>query len=215
MRSLAWGITLGSIVVASSLLGSLRDAADPIRQGYLSVPPKPLGTMVGGFRNLAADLWYMRFASYWGYQLTHGRHFQNLYPLLDLITDLEPRFIQAYDFGALALGDNKQVDEAVLLLEKGAKHDPENHWFYYKAGLTLFFFSEDYMRAARYFERAAALPGAPPEARYFAASMYERSTRRDLAIASWRHTYETATDPSVRQVAKRALERLGVRVNST
>lgn len=214
MRWLAWGITLGSIVAASTLLGSLRDTADPIRQGYLSVPPKPLGTMVGGFQNLAADLWYIRFAGYWGYQLTHGRHFQNLYPLLDLITDLEPRFIQAYDFGSLALGDNNQVDEALQLLEKGRKHDPKNYWFSYKAGLTVFFFSEDYIRAARYFEQAATLPGAPPEARYFAASMYERSKRRDLAIASWKHTYETAPDPSVRQVAKRALERLKARVNS-
>lgn len=212
--SLAWVVTIGAFVAASSLLGSVRDAADPLRQGYLSVPPKPLGTMVGGFQNLAADFWYMRFASYWGYQLTHGRHFQNLYPLLDLITDLQPRYMQAYEFGALALGDNKQLDEAVRLLEKGAKHAPENYYFPYKAGMTLFFFGEDYMRAARYFERAARLPGAPPEARYFAARMYEKSTRRDLAIASWRHTYQSAKDPSVRQVAKNALKRLGIPVNS-
>lgn len=214
MRALAWGITVGAFVAATSLLGSVRDGADPIRQGYLSVPPKPMGTMVAGFRNVAADFWYMRFASYWGYQLTHGRHFQNLFPILDLITDLDPRFRVAYDFGCLALGDNKQTDEAVQLLEKGAKHDPKDYYFPYQAGLTLFFFSEDYMRAAHYFERAAVLPGAPPEARYFAAQMYERSTRRDLAIASWQRTYATATDPSVKQVAKNALRRLGVRENS-
>lgn len=214
MRGLAWGVTIGALVAAGSLLGSVRDAADPVRQGYLSVPPKPLGTMVAGFRNLAADVWYMRFASYWGYQLTHGRHFQNLAPLLDLITDLDPRFRTAYDYGALALGDSGQVDEAVKLLDKGAKVEPSDHWFPYKAGITLFFFSEDYLRAARYFERAAGLPGAPPEARYFAARMYEKGTRRDLAIASWRQTYATATDPSVRQVARNALERLGVPENS-
>lgn len=210
MRAITWAITVGAFVAVNVLLGGVRDAADPVRQGYLSVPPKPLGTMVAGFDHLAADLWYMRFASYWGYQLTHGRHFHNLYPILDLITDLDPFFIQAYEFGALALGDNNQVDEAVMLLDKGAKHDPKNHFFPYKAGMTIFFFSEDYLRAARYFERAAELPGAPPEARYFAARMYERGTRKDLAIASWRHTYATATDPSVRQVAKNALKRLGV-----
>lgn len=214
MRSLAWGITLAAFIAAGSLLGHVRDAADPIRQGYLSVPPKPLGTVVAGFQNLAADFWYMRFASYWGYQLTHGRHFQNLYPILDLITDLDPRFLQAYDFGALALGDNGQLDDAIKLLEKGAKQAPQDYWYPYKAGLTLFFFGDDYMRAARYFEQAAALHGAPPEARYFAARMYEKSTRKDLAIASWRQTYETATDPSVKQVAKNALVRLGIPVNS-
>lgn len=214
MRGLAWGVTIGSFVAASVLLGSVRDAADPIRQGYLNVPPKPVGTMVAGFRNMAADFWYMRFASYWGYQLTHGRHFQNLFPILDLITDLDPRFRVAYDFGSLALGDNNQTDEAVQLLDKGAKREPGDYWFPYKAGLTLFFFSEDYVRAAHYFERAAALPDSPPEARYFAARMYERTTRRDLAIASWRQTYATATDPSVKQVAKNALKRLGVHENT-
>lgn len=210
MRGLAWAVTIGAFLAAGSLLGSVRDAADPVRQGYLSVPPKPLGTIVAGFRNLAADFWYMRFASYWGYQLTHGRHFQNLYPLLDLITDLDPRFMVAYEFGSLALGDNHQIDEAVELLDKGGKREPKNYWFPYKAGLTIFFFGDDYMRAARYFERAAILPGAPPEARYFAARMYEKSTRRDLAVATWRRTYATATDPSVKQVAKNALMRLGV-----
>lgn len=213
MKGLAWAVTIGAFVAASALLGQVRDAADPVRQGYLSVPPKPLGVMVAGFRNMAADFWYMRFASYWGYQLTHGRHFQNLYPLLDLITDLDPRFTVAYEFGALALGDDRQVDEAVRLLDKGAEREPRNYWFPYKAGLTLFFFSDAYMRAAHYFERAAELPDAPPEARYFAARMYEQGTRRDLAIASWRRTYATATDSSVKQVAKNALVRLGAEEN--
>jgi tetratricopeptide (TPR) repeat protein len=187
----------------------MRHASDPARQGYLSVPPAPVARAVLGFENLAADSLYMRFASYWGYQLTHGRHFQNLAPILNLIVDLDPRFKPAYDLGALALADSGQVNAAVALLDKGATHHPNDYWFPYQAGFTLFFFGDDYLRAAGYFQRAASKPGAPPEARYFVARMYEQATRKDLAIQVWQRTLVESRDPSIRQVAKNSLERLG------
>lgn len=201
------------VVAGGCALGSLmrwEAEASTRPSGLLSVPPTAavkLGSM--GFRNLAADLLYLRFVGYWGYQLTHGRNFHNLFPLLSTILDLDPRFFAAYDMGALALGDAGEPMKAVELLEKGAKRDPQNWWFPYRAGMTLFFFSEDYMLAAKYFERAALLPGAPPEAGYFAARMYERSERKELAVATWHAIYRRADNPSVREVAKRALEKLG------
>lgn len=212
MRLLAWILTAGAIAGAAGLPGAMRHPADPARQGYLSVPPAPVARMVLGFENLAADALYMRFASYWGYQLTHGRHFQNLSPILNLIVDLDPRFKPAYDLGALALADSGQVDAAVALLDKGAKHHPNDYWFPYQAGFTLFFFGDDYLRAAGYYERAAAMPSAPPAARYFVARMYEKATRKDLAIETWQRIFAGSRDPSVRRVAKNSLKRLGVNV---
>ncbi|HEY9898330.1 MAG TPA: hypothetical protein V6D00_04040 [Pantanalinema sp.] len=209
-----WLLTLAALGGAATLLGTMRHPADPGRQGYLSVPPAPVARAVLGFENLAADALYMRFSSYWGYQLTHGRHFQNLSPILNLIVDLDPRFKPAYDLGALALADSGRVDEAVALLDKGARHHPRDYWFPYQTGFTLFFFGNDNMRAAGYYARAASLPGAPPEARYFVARMYEQATRKDLAAQVWRRILEDSRDPSVRQVAKNALERLGVSVKN-
>lgn len=201
------------LVAGGCALGSLlhweKEAASR-PPGLLSVPPAAalkVGSM--GFRNLAADALYLRFVGYWGHQLTHGRNFHNLYPLLSAMVELDPKFHAAYELGALALGDSGEPLKAVELLEKGAKHDPKNWWFPYHSGMTLFFFSEDYLLAARYFERAAAIPGSPPEASYFAARMYEKGQRKELAIASWRAIYRGADNPSVREVAKRALEKLG------
>lgn len=211
LRLVAWLLTVGALVGSFSLIGSLKDPSDPVQQSYLSVPPLPLAQMVAGFRNLAADAWYLRFSSYWGYQLTHGRHFQNLAPILTLITDLDPKFMQAYELGSIALGDSGQVREAVALLDKGAKAQPDDYWYPYQAGLTLFFFSDDFMAAAHAFERAATKPNAPPSASYFAARMYEKGTRRDLAVQTWRRIYVEAKDSSMRQVAKNALKRFGVR----
>lgn len=212
-RGLLVGLVSGSALLSAGLLlGTMRHPADPERQGYLSVPPPQVARVALGFENLVADSLYMRFASYWGYQLTHGRRFHNLGPLLNLIVDLDPRFKPAYDLGSLALADSGQVDAAVALLEKGARHHPTDYWFPYQAGFTLFFFGGDYLRAAGYFERSAALPGAPPEARYFVARMYEQATRKDLAVQVWQRILESSADPSVRQVAKNSLARLGINV---
>lgn len=208
MRAWLWILTLLALAGAAGIVGKLRDPADPVRQGYLSVAPAPAGRIVAGFNNLVADALYMRFTVYWGYQLRHGRHFQNMYPMLSLITDLDPRFQPAYEMGALALGDCGKPEEAVALLEKGAKHAPDSYWFPYQAGLTLFFFGDDHLGAARYFEQAASKPNAPPAASYFAARMYAEADRKDLAIKTWQRIYASSKDPSVRQVAKNALARL-------
>ncbi len=201
------------LVAGSCALGSLLrwESEAAIRPpGLLSVPPAAalkVGSM--GYRNLVADALYLRFVGYWGYQLTHGRNFHNLYPLLSAIVELDPRFHAAYELGALALGDSGDPMAAVRLLSKGARRDPANWWFPYHTGMTLFFFSDDALLAARYFERAAEIPGAPPEAGYFAARMYEKGQRKELAVATWRAIYQGADNPSIREVAKRGLEKLG------
>lgn len=202
-------LVAGGCALGSLLRWEAEAAARPA--GFLSAPPAAaLKLCAMGFRNMTADALYLRFVGYWGYQLTHGRNFHNLYPLLSAIVELDPRFRAAYELGALALGDSGEPLKAVQLLEKGAKHDPANWWFPYQAGMTLFFFHDDYLLAAKYFERAAAIPGAPPEAGYFAARMYEKGARTELAVASWQAIYRHAANPSIREVAERALEKLGV-----
>lgn len=207
MRWLGGLATLGALVLAFVLGGLVRDPADPRYMAYLSVPPPQLAQVSVGFRNLLADLHYIRFSSYWGFQLSHGRHFMNMEPLLHLITELDPKYKQAYELGGLALGDAGDGKAAARLLDAGARRFPEDPWFPYQAGMMLFFFSEDYMDAAHHFEQAARLPGAREEASYMAARMYVRVDRRDLAIATWRRVLRSP-DPSMRQVARNALKKL-------
>jgi tetratricopeptide (TPR) repeat protein len=213
VRLLAWLAVVVGVVGAQLCLGAVEDPSDPVRQGYLTVPPAPLGRAVAGFDAAAADFHYIRFANYWGYQLVHGRHFQNLAPLVELITDLDPRFKPCYELGALALGDAGQPDEAARLLDKGARQAPDDYWYPYQAGMILFFYSDDFVRAARYFEAAARKPNAPPEAGYMAGRMYQKSKRTDLAIRTWRRIYQEAKDRSIRQVAHNALIKLGIEVS--
>ncbi len=180
-------------------------------QGLLSVPPANLARMLSsGYQNMLADVYYMQFTTYWGYWLTHGRKFHNLYPLLDLVTELDHDFRSAYEVGALALADSGDLTRSVDLLLKGAHYHPQDFWYPYQAGLMLFLYSNDYMLAAKYFEMASQLPGAPPDTGYFAARMYAQTGQVELARKRWLQLFIQAArsqDKARMEVAARALKR--------
>ena len=183
---------------------------------YLSVPPAGTARAVGaGFDNVMADGLYVQFIYYFGRHMKKDATFFNLHPVLNLITDLDPRFEDAYIMGAMALSDNGQKQEAEALLAKGVKANPDDWRFAYDAGMNLFLFGdtpEQYLRAAGYFKQAAALKDAPAEARFMEARMYTVTGRRELMIAVWKDTYVNSPSKEARGVAERALTRLGVKL---
>ena len=185
---------------------------------YMSVPPASAArTLSAGFDNMASNVLYLQFINYFGKHATRDQTYHNMAPAIGLTTDLDPRFEMAYTMGALALGTNGQHDEAYALWQKGVAAHPTNARFIYDAGMNLFLFAEtqkEYERAAGFFRQAAALPGAPREARYMEARCYDVSNRRDLAIRVWLDTYRTSPSKEARAVAARSLQRLGVRPGS-
>lgn len=180
---------------------------------YMSTPPAATARLLAaGYSNIAADALYVNFVVYFGKHLRRDKAYHNVKPVLDLITDLDPHFEGAYTLGALALGDNGEVDASEALWNKGVALHPQSWRYAYQAGMNLFLFAtqpEQYARAAKLFARAAAIPGAPREAAYMQARCYDYTSRRDLAIAVWRRTYQSAATAEERAVAQRSLERLG------
>lgn len=180
---------------------------------YLSVPPAGTARAVGaGFDNVMADGLYLQFIYYFGRHMKRDTGFFNLNPVLGLITDLDPKFEDAYIMGAMALSDNGQVKEAEALLAKGVRANPDDWRFAYDAGMNLFLFGdkpEQYLKAAEYFKKAASFKEAPDEARFMEARMYTVTGRRELMIAVWKDTYLNSPSKEARAVAERALTRLG------
>lgn len=180
---------------------------------YLSLPARgTFRTLAAGFENIAADVLYLQFIHYFGKHMRAHRKFHNVVPMLGLVTDLDPQFEGAYVMGALALGDNGEVDASEALWNKGIKAMPGRWEIPYQAGMSLFLFGDtpaQYLRAAELFRKAAALPGAPPSARQLEARMYQVTQRREMAIALWKRMYVQAPTAEERAVAKRTLERYG------
>lgn len=146
-----------------------------------------------GFDSLVADIYWMRAIVYFGQKRLSTRPDKNydlLYPLLNLVTALDPRFTVAYRFGALFLtepppGGPARPDQAIALLERGVARTPDRWEYLHDIGFVHAWSRNDYVEAARWFERAAAIPGAPVWLKSTAASMAVRGGDRASARQMW------------------------------
>jgi hypothetical protein len=146
-----------------------------------------------GFDALVADIYWMRAVVYFGQQRLSTRADKNydlLYPLLSLVTALDPRFMVAYRFGALFLiepapGGPNRPDQAIALLERGVERTPERWEYLHDIGFVHAWSRRDYPAAASWFERASQVPGAPIWLKSTAASMSVRGGDRSTARQLW------------------------------
>ena len=121
------------------------------------------------FDALAADVYWIRTIQHYGRDRKSSRttdRFALLYPLLDLTTTLDPHFNIAYRFGWIFLAmpapdGPERPDLAIRLIEKGLSHNPTRWQYAYDAGFVHYWYTGDFQEAARWFGRAASMPGAP------------------------------------------------------
>jgi tetratricopeptide (TPR) repeat protein len=121
------------------------------------------------FDAVGADIYWIRTIQHYGRDRKSARttdRFALLQPLVDLTTTLDPSFNIAYRFGAIFLAMEPpngpgRPDQAIALLEKGLARNA-NRWQYaHDIAFIHYFYNADYTAAARWFEKAAAMPGAP------------------------------------------------------
>ncbi len=145
-----------------------------------------------GYQALIADALYLWSIQYYGHQVaSEGR--QYLWRIFDVITDLDPQFEDAYLTGALMMGsDLGDAPMAMRLLEKGAAQNPEGWIYPLESGYYAWMSLGDHELAAQYFDRAAALPGAPDVIGRMRAGMAEFTGDQRAALALWAEVYEGA-----------------------
>ncbi len=168
------------------------------------------------FTDLAADVYWMRAVVHYGGErrsaATEGRY-ALLYPLLDMTTTLDPHFDVAARLGAIFLsegypGGPGRPDQALALLEKGIRSDPDRWQYRHDIGFVHYWWLKNYPEAARQFDLAAQLPGAPLWLRTMAAVTLTRGGDRESARKLWSELLETADVDWLRQAADFRLRQL-------
>jgi tetratricopeptide (TPR) repeat protein len=160
-----------------------------------------------GYSSLLADIYWTRAVQYFGAKhLRRSRHYDLLYPLLDITTDLDPHLIVAYQSGSIFLCQRPpdgagQPDKAVALLEKGIRENPEVWRMYFTLGFVHYLDRKDYAAAQQAFEKGSEVPGALPWMKVMAAKMAEHSQDPNTAIDLWQAVYDTNPDATVRDAA--------------
>ena len=147
--------------------------------------PEAMKRMALSYDSLLADVYWIRAVQHYGgtKRSTIGDQvLRAAVSALDLTTSLDPLFNVAYPFGAIFLaepapGGPGQPDQAIALLQKGLKAQPDNWRLIQALGFVYYWWYEDYKTAASWFERAAEAPGR--------ADLDGAAGRRD-AGAGWR-----------------------------
>jgi tetratricopeptide (TPR) repeat protein len=168
------------------------------------------------FTDLAADVYWMRAVVHYGSEQrapdTPGRY-ALLYPLLDLATTLDPHFDVAARLGAIFLSEGHpggpgRPDQALALLEKGLKNDPDRWQYRHDIGFVNYWWLKDYAEASRQFELGSQLPGAPKWLRTMAALTLTKGGDRAGARQLWNELYTTADVDWLRDAAAYRLRQL-------
>lgn len=153
-----------------------------------------------GYNNVIADLYYLKAHQYVGTQEVRKADYPQLYPIIDLVTDLDPKFLSPHLFGGLVLSlSGMHVDESILILKKAYKMDP-NVWqtgFY--LGFNYWYYLQEYDRAVEYTSKAASQLGSPSFLSTLAANLYAESKRPDMAIDFLKNLKETTKDEDAKK----------------
>jgi hypothetical protein len=210
-------ITLAASVVGLQVVRERQPPLTSGREALLYVrSPEAMKRMALSYDSLIADAYWIRAIQHYGATKRSDdpqKSFDLLYPLLDLTTSLDPLFNVAYQFGAIFLaepppGGPGQPQEAIALLEKGIKAQPDNWRLVQALGFVHYWWHEDYRMAAYWFDQAAKLPGAPVWMAPLAAVTLAQGGSRDASRQMWRHIAESEADEWFRTEAVRRLNQL-------
>jgi tetratricopeptide (TPR) repeat protein len=159
---------------------------------------------------LGAIYWTRAVQYFGGKHQAHDSNLEQLWPLLDIATTLDPNLTVAYHFGATFLSDAPprgagKPDMAVALLERGIQANPDHWRFYQDLGNVYYFDKKDYAKASQAFEAGSRLPGTPVFMKIMAAKIAAEGESLETSYTLWLDVYQTATNKEVRQNAEEHL----------
>jgi tetratricopeptide (TPR) repeat protein len=206
---------VASAVLLFSLAGAMviLHALDHLRQGSVTQPAlyvrssAVLRRMSLGYTGLLADIYWTRSVQYFGEQHhTDSGDFRLLAPLLEITTELDPKLLPAYQFGANFLAPKPPSGAglpgaALSLIKYGIEHNPDQWRLYYNLGFLYYTEFKDYAKAADAFERGAKLPITNDFMPILAARMAQHAGDFDTARMLWFTTYQSSKDGPIRQNA--------------
>lgn len=199
------GVLAASAVITSSALHSSRQ--ERTRQELMYFPSGVgLGSLGFGQSLTLADFLWLRAIQYYGeHRLTDNR-FPLAGHIFETITQLDPHFVEAYLFGGLVLAaEGGDLKRGLALLRRGMAWNPGRWDLAFETGFLYYVAAKDDAQAARFFERACRLPGAPALATRFAAHLRARTGDNETALALWEELLRSTTHPALRDLAERKI----------
>jgi tetratricopeptide (TPR) repeat protein len=191
---LAAGAALLALATALDLALASRLLARPY--DVVHVPSGPAARVAAlGHRTTLSDLYWLSTVQYIGEPRADARGWEKLYPLVDLVTDLDPRHGYAYHTAGIVLSAAGRLEESDAILEKGIARGPPGWWSYpYYLSFNAWFYRGDFEAGARWAELAARTPGASANISHLALSLRSKTGTPEQAIEMLQELKRTARD---------------------
>lgn len=116
-----------------------------------------------GYKQFMADFMLMRVIQIFGATRLHAEiNIESLESYFDTITDLDPRYVQAYSFGHLVVGEEAgRFRKGLDILDKGIEHNPDNYRLAFEAAFFSFWDLDKPEMAKEYLAKATAASDCP------------------------------------------------------
>jgi hypothetical protein len=215
---IASAVLVASMAACVLLLGNIdkiRPRAIVEDSLYIS-SPKLIRRASLGFDGLMACIYWTRTVQYFGHRhYFRERSYNELAPLLEITTSLDPHLYPAYQFGASFLAPAPpngagQPDRAIQLMEYGIRNNPDNWHLYYDLGFVYYTELKDYRKAAAVFEAGSKVSDAHPFMKVLAAQMAEHAADFATARLLWSATYQSTNESNIKQNALEHLRAIQV-----
>ena len=208
-------IIVGGFAAIFVLSGFLERNRPALRAGYededLLLQGAKLKGFALGFEGLLADWYWMKSLQYVGDKIINSRDDVSidnlsplnprlLYPYLDNATTLDPKFMGAYEYGAVVLPaiDNEL---AIKLTVKAIENNPQKWQLYNYLGY-IYWRAEQYEKAGEAFEQGSRMANAPELMRSIAAKMRTEGGSRATARAIYGQMLNESQEEQIKQNAQ-------------
>lgn len=153
-----------------------------------------------GYKILVGHSFWIHVAQYYGDSDNAADRYAKLYDYCSVASDLNPRLTTIYTFGAATLAFHlKRFEEAVHLLEKGIRANPEDIRLKLLLAAIGFQNAEDYEKFIPFLEAEILRQHAPTMLVNILANTYEKVGRYQDAIRLWRNILNF-TDSNVQRI---------------
>lgn len=159
-----------------------------------------LKVAVVGYRQIVADLIWLKAVQNLGGRTQTREGYLAAYHAVDVLTDLDPQFVHAYQFTGTILGVwAGLVKESIAILSKGVQHNPTVWELPFFLGYDYYYELNDPASAAKYFQMASALPGAPGWLAGLATRMTVEAGDPNAALEFLQRLYLQTKDEQLRE----------------
>ena len=158
-----------------------------------------------GYRSLAADVIFLWAIQYYTTPTIDDR-FDHLDHIFSIINELDPRYQDPYEVGALiAVQEAGDTRAAFAILDRGAANNPDQWVYPFNAGHVAMMTLKDFSLAEKDFEQCMKIPGAPEFVERLRANALFKKGDLETSWETWLDIYNRAADEEMKKIASNHL----------